>query len=272
MRSDTSLIQTIGRAARNACGEVIMYADRITDSMQRAIDETNRRRGIQDKYNKYNSTGIDTCSNFLNLEKLKIVTKYLDSKKIEYHIYEPYDFLEKKIIYFGEYLDYVTIYKATIPDKINHSNILGTLFSLGISDDIIGDIFVEDGYFYYTNLTRMNQFIEDNLTRISNYPVKLKRVDEIILNKDHFKELNVLVSSKRLDNVVSKIINKSRRQIDEMIANKEILLNYEEIKNGNKILNDNDILSIRRHGKYKIVCEDGITKRNNIVLKLVKYV
>lgn len=46
------MIQTIGRAARNADGHVIMYADRITDSMQRAIDETSRRREIQEAYNK----------------------------------------------------------------------------------------------------------------------------------------------------------------------------------------------------------------------------
>ena len=52
LRSDTSLIQTSGRAARNASGRVIMYADRITDSMQRAMDETERRRAVQDAYNK----------------------------------------------------------------------------------------------------------------------------------------------------------------------------------------------------------------------------
>lgn len=52
LRSDTAMIQTIGRAARNAHGHVIMYADRITDSMQRAIDETNRRREKQETYNK----------------------------------------------------------------------------------------------------------------------------------------------------------------------------------------------------------------------------
>ena len=52
LRSETSLVQTIGRTARNAEGKVIMYADRITDSMQRAIDETNRRREIQKAYNK----------------------------------------------------------------------------------------------------------------------------------------------------------------------------------------------------------------------------
>lgn len=52
LRSDTAMIQTIGRAARNAHGRVIMYADRITDSMQRAMDETSRRREKQEAYNK----------------------------------------------------------------------------------------------------------------------------------------------------------------------------------------------------------------------------
>lgn len=52
LRSETSLIQTVGRAARNADGHVIMYADKITDSMDAAISETNRRREIQQKYNE----------------------------------------------------------------------------------------------------------------------------------------------------------------------------------------------------------------------------
>ncbi len=52
LRSETSLIQTIGRAARNSEGRVIMYADKITDSMNKAISETNRRRAIQQKYNE----------------------------------------------------------------------------------------------------------------------------------------------------------------------------------------------------------------------------
>lgn len=54
LRSETSLIQTVGRAARNAEGEVVMYADTITDSMRKAIDETNRRRKLQEAYNEAN--------------------------------------------------------------------------------------------------------------------------------------------------------------------------------------------------------------------------
>ena len=52
LRSERSLVQTIGRAARNSEGKVIMYADKVTDSMQRAMDETSRRRSIQQQYNE----------------------------------------------------------------------------------------------------------------------------------------------------------------------------------------------------------------------------
>jgi len=55
LRSARSLIQTMGRAARHVNGEVILYADRITDSMRKAINETNRRRTVQEEYNRKNN-------------------------------------------------------------------------------------------------------------------------------------------------------------------------------------------------------------------------
>ena len=78
LRSETSLIQTIGRAARNAEGHVIMYADKITDSMRVAIDETNRRRDIQMKYNREH--GITPKTIIKAVRDLISISKEVDKK------------------------------------------------------------------------------------------------------------------------------------------------------------------------------------------------
>ena len=82
LRSETSLIQTIGRAARNACGEVIMYADRMTDSMQKAIDETNRRREIQIAHNKKYGIIPQTIKKPIENNLLSLVASYRDLEDI----------------------------------------------------------------------------------------------------------------------------------------------------------------------------------------------
>ncbi|MFZ5971527.1 MAG: excinuclease ABC subunit UvrB [Bacteroidota bacterium] len=79
LRNQRSLVQTIGRAARNVNGRVIMYADNITESMQQAIDETNRRRKIQMDYNKANN--ITPTTIIRSKEEIFRQTKVADSKK-----------------------------------------------------------------------------------------------------------------------------------------------------------------------------------------------
>lgn len=82
LRSETSLIQTIGRAARNSCGEVIMYADKITDSMKKAIDETNRRREIQITYNKKYGIIPQTIKKPIENNLLSLVASYRNLEDI----------------------------------------------------------------------------------------------------------------------------------------------------------------------------------------------
>jgi excinuclease ABC subunit B len=74
LRSETSLIQTMGRAARHVSGKVLMYADNITDSMKRAMDETNRRRKIQMEYNEEHGITPQTIQ--------KAVRDVIESKKV----------------------------------------------------------------------------------------------------------------------------------------------------------------------------------------------
>ena len=86
LRSDTALIQTIGRTARNSEGRVIMYADVLTGSMKRAIDETARRRKIQDEYNKAHGiipkTIIKKIVNTLEITKKEDNTRDIKMKDI----------------------------------------------------------------------------------------------------------------------------------------------------------------------------------------------
>ncbi|OPX32885.1 MAG: excinuclease ABC subunit B [Candidatus Latescibacteria bacterium 4484_181] len=78
LRSERSLIQTAGRAARNVKGEVIMYADHITESMKKAIDETNRRRRIQEDYNRKN--GITPTTIYKSVEEIMKATAVADEQ------------------------------------------------------------------------------------------------------------------------------------------------------------------------------------------------
>jgi excinuclease ABC subunit B len=78
LRSDRSLIQTVGRAARHSEGTAIFYADRITGSMQRCLDETNRRREIQVAHNtKFNITPTTVSK---SIDQVKFITRVADAR------------------------------------------------------------------------------------------------------------------------------------------------------------------------------------------------
>mgnify|MGYP001695106729 FL=1 len=120
LRSERSLIQTIGRAARNTDGKVIMYADELTDSMEKAIKETNRRREIQEKYNKDNNIVPKTITKAIR-ESIR-ATYQVAEDSAEYKIEsgetleQTIDRLTQEMIKFANELDFENA--AKIRDKI----------------------------------------------------------------------------------------------------------------------------------------------------------
>ena len=120
LRSERSLIQTIGRAARNTDGKVIMYADELTDSMEKAIKETNRRREIQEKYNKEHNITPKTINKAIR-ESIR-ATYQVAEDDAEYKIEkgetveETINRLTQEMIKFADELDFENATK--IRDKI----------------------------------------------------------------------------------------------------------------------------------------------------------
>ena len=123
LRSETSLIQTIGRTARNVNAQVILYADRVTNSMDRAIRETNRRRKLQEDYNSEHGITPETIRKAIRtgLESefmaRRIAQEALTQDEREYDREELIGILEKEMIEAAEKLEFERA--AELRDKIN---------------------------------------------------------------------------------------------------------------------------------------------------------
>lgn len=225
---------------------------------------------ILDKYLKYDKTGISTYTNFLDIRTLEIVENILKYVKANYQVYKLNEACEKSIIYFGDYENFITIYKIDIKD-IKHSDVLGTLFSIGLDNDTIGDILIEEDFIYVTNLTRLNVFLESSLYVINNRKVKLCEVNEMTISREKFITLKVTVPSYRLDVFIGKLAHLSRAAATKYITDKMVLVNYSETTNTNKILKIGDIISIRKVGKFILSEEILKSKKDNYMVEIKKY-
>lgn len=114
LRCETSLIQTIGRAARNADGKVILYANEMTKSLKKALDETKRRREIQEEYNKlYNIKPTSVVKSVLNSLQSKVIeSEEVNDKQVNKNV------LQKRMLKYAENLEFEKA--AKVRDIINN--------------------------------------------------------------------------------------------------------------------------------------------------------
>ena len=116
--------------------------------------------------------------------------------------------------------------------------------------------------------------IQNDFNMVGNKHIKLKEVPISILDnyERSYQEINIIVSSLRIDNVISHIIGTSREQIKKKFIDDEVVLNYEQCHKTNYILNEQDIFSIKKYGKYKYIGIIKETKKNNYLIKVLKYI
>ena len=218
-----------------------------------------------DKLNRGEATG------FLDPLEYKIITSKL--KKTQYQIYNVYPDADRKILYVNS-VPSVKLFKVNVSGKLRHQDIMGALYSLNLDKNVFGDIIIdEDNYFFYV-LDNMSFYVKNNLFMIGNSSITLEEVSLNVFNNYNrkYEVLNIVVPSLRIDAVISKIIGTSRKNILEIIKNKEVILNYSILKNESILLKTGDIFSIRKYGKYKFSTVLKSTKKDNIIIEYFKYI
>lgn len=210
-------------------------------------------------------------TNFLDSKEINLITLYLNKYKIGYNIFYPYEEASYGIIYNN--LPDLSLLRIKTKNKLRHQDIMGSLYNLNLSKGIIGDIVIHNHYDIVV-MDYMSDYIINNLTMISRYNVSLEKRDiaEIRDYVSNYETLTLNVSSNRIDLVISKIINKSRNDVIDLIKKKEIILNYDVLSKNNYLLKEGDVFSIHKYGKYKFVRIVGTTKKERLIMEIKKFV
>lgn len=193
-------------------------------------------------------------------------------KKDAYQIYMPYPESEKNIFYTTN-KPRIILYEIISKTPLEHREILGTVFSLNITSELFGDIIINNNHYYIYVLEQIAPFIKSNLLRIKNTNIELKEVplDTLRDYKKEYTKIEIITSSLRIDTVIARLIQTSRPNVIEKMKNKEIILNYDILKNNSYQLKENDVFSIRRFGKYKYIKIIKQTKNSNFIIECHKY-
>lgn len=162
----------------------------------------------------------------------------------------------------------IVVFKVDYNDtfgKLRHSDVLGALMHLGIKRNCIGDINEEPLSFSCTK--ESSEYIKMNLTRIKRSTVHLNEVKERLAIHQETYTKTVIVSSLRLDKMVSALFGISRSKAVEAIHGQYVKLNYKVIEDISKICDNNAIISLRHHGRVKIFITDRKTRQDNYVIE-----
>ena len=209
-------------------------------------------------------------------------TFFLDKKDVmllkgklrrdEYKIYYPYPDSEK-VIFYNKSIPEVLLYEIKSTTPLRHQDILGTMYSLQISNEMFGDIILDNGRYFIYIMKLFQNYFETNFTSVRNSSIELVELDiDYLSNYERkYEKLELIVSSERIDTIISRIISTSRSNIEEKFKNKEILYNEDYLKKLDQKLKVNDTFSIRKIGKFKYMGIIKNTKSNNYIVSVYKY-
>ena len=210
------------------------------------------------------------CTYFLDPNIFYQLSQKLN--KTAYNVYSPYENSDKVIIYTNT-LPKIRVLEIISYEKLTHREILGSLFGLNITNEMFGDIIIDNNKYYIIIVDTIYDLVSNYLNMIGKHPIKLKEVSpETIQNyQKQYEDINLIVTSLRIDNLISKLIGTSRDNIKKRFQNDEIILNYEVCHKLNYTLKPNDVFSIKKNGKYKYIGITKTSKKGNYIIKCQKY-
>ena len=182
---------------------------------------------------------------------------------------KPKDFPQEELYFPVKY------FKVTNRSKfkeLEHKHYLGTIMSLGIKRELMGDLIVEDDSCYGIVSEEIFDFLVDNLKEVGRNPVTVEEVNRNQVPSLKFEELVDSVSSVRLDNIVSVMINNSRSKGLELIEAGEVSVNYVVDKEKNSTLKEGDIVTIRKKGKFIFEKILGENKKGKIRVLIKRFI
>jgi len=157
-------------------------------------------------------------------------------------------------------------------DKLTHRDFLGSLMSLGIERETVGDILVEDGRAVVFVKTELSDYVKSQISKVGRIGVKVADADLSKLPQGRgFEEKTYIVSSLRLDNIVAAVCKLSREKTRTVIMSDSACVNFEETKNVSLNLKENDVFTIRGKGKFVLKSILGTTGKGRIRISVIHY-
>lgn len=230
-------------------------------------------------------------TDFLDLSQIELVQKFVNKMKIEnYMSYGGFENAERKIFVFypekfnltvveKNLSNIVQIIRIELPDdlkgKYTHRDYLGAVIKLGIERKKVGDIIVDNNGADIIVDKDISKFLLDNLgslTRFSKSKISIQNIEDLRQVEIRKEKIEIIVSSMRLDNVISELARCSRNKALDIINMERVFVNFECETKKTKQIKTGDMVTIRGKGRFFIKEIVGQTRSGRTIIKIEKFV
>lgn len=248
---------------------------------------------LLDKIEFVNSRNTVEYTDFLDMRQRQLLEKLLKDLKIKNYVaYGAYKTAERTaIILYPEKLedvfekenfDYNSVFgiiRITLPNELKgmytHRDYLGAVIKIGMKREKVGDIITSKDGADIVVLKDAEKYIREglkDLTRFSKSEFESLKIEELKVEEPKTQILNIIIPSMRLDSVVSEAIRTSRAKATGIIKEERVFVNHELVTKGSKELKENDIITVRGKGRFKVGKILNQTKKGNLVIEVEKFV